>query len=129
LAAGLLASAVAAFAVIAVLLGLHRIPHDLILADTKLRPSLTKLGPGSIAVAIAAGMAGILAFERVVGAAVALGKANPAEGAMVVLVTNVVLIVAASTATLAVQRHRIDREAGASKDGTPSPTRGQSPPE
>jgi uncharacterized hydrophobic protein (TIGR00271 family) len=132
LGAGLAASAIAALAVTAMLLGLHRIPHDLVLADTMLGSSLTKVGPGSIAVALAAGMAGILAFARVggaavgvaisvtttpavayVGAATALGKANPAEGALVVLVTNVVFIVAASTATLAIQRRRARRPATA----------------
>jgi uncharacterized hydrophobic protein (TIGR00271 family) len=131
LAAGLTASAIAAFGVTALLLSIHRIPHDLILADTMLGSSLTKVGPGSIAVALAAGMAGILAFARVggaavgvaisvtttpavayVGAATALGKANPAEGALVVLVTNVVFIVAASTATLAIQR-RMSRRTSA----------------
>jgi hypothetical protein len=46
----------------------NRIPEDLVLAETALGPSLTQLGPGSLLVA-AAGMAGMLSFERASGAA------------------------------------------------------------
>jgi uncharacterized hydrophobic protein (TIGR00271 family) len=125
LAAGLAFSAIAAFLITAFLSVTNRIPNDLLLADTALGPSITKLGPGSMAVALAAGMAGVLAFERVggaavgvaisvtttpavayVGAAIALGRDNPMRGALLVLVTNVVLIIVASTATMEFQRRR-----------------------
>ena len=95
------------------------------LAETTLGPSLTQLGPGSLLVAAAAGMAGMLSFERAggiavgvaisvttipaaayVGAAIALGRTEPMWGALVVLVTNVIVIIAASAATLEVQRRR-----------------------
>jgi uncharacterized hydrophobic protein (TIGR00271 family) len=100
-----------------------RLPDDLVLADTVLGPSLTKLGPGSVLVAMAAGMAGMIAFERAggaavgvaisvttipaaayVGAAIALGRDDPMWGALLVLVTNVVVIIVTSTLTLRVQR-------------------------
>ena len=57
------------------------------------------------------------------GAAIALGKSNPAEGALVVLVANVVLIIAASTTTLAVQRRytrRSSTQAGEAEPPLPS---------
>ena len=115
----------------------NRIPDDLVLADTVLGPSLTQIGPGSLLVAAAAGLAGMLAFERAgsaavgvaisvttipaaayVGAAVALGRSEPMWGAAVVLVSNVVVIIAACTVTLWVQRHRLS---------VTSSTRGSSP--
>ena len=40
------------------------------LADTALGPSLTEVGPGTVLVALAAGMAGMLAYETAAGAAV-----------------------------------------------------------
>ena len=74
-------------------------------------------------VAATAGVAGMLAFERpggaavgvaisvttipaaaYVGAAMAMGRDDPMWGALVVLVSNVTLLVLASSATLAVQR-------------------------
>ena len=104
----------------------NRIPDDLVLADTVLGPSLTQIGPGSLLVAAAAGMAGMLAFERAgsaavgvaisvttipaaayVGAAIALGRSEPMWGAALVLVSNIVVIVTACTATLWVQRRRL----------------------
>jgi len=128
LAAGLATSALAACAATVVLRLFGRIPGDLVLADTVLGPSLTKLGPGSVLVAIAAGLAGMLAFERAAGAAVgvaisvttipaaayvgdavALGRTTPMGGALVVLRTNVFFIVAASTTTLWLQRHESRR--------------------
>jgi uncharacterized membrane protein len=81
-------------------------------------------------VAVAAGMAGMIAFERAggaavgvaisvttipaaayVGAAIALGLDDPMWGAALVLVTNVVLIILASTVTLWVQRRNTMRRA------------------
>jgi uncharacterized hydrophobic protein (TIGR00271 family) len=128
LVVGLGTGAAAACATTAVVRVVGRLPDDLILADTVLGPSLTQLGPGSVLVSIAAGVAGMLAFERAagaavgvaisvttipaaayVGAAIALGRTTPMGGALVVLVTNVFFIVTASTATLWVQRARASR--------------------
>jgi uncharacterized hydrophobic protein (TIGR00271 family) len=102
-----------------------RIDHGLDLADTVLGPSLTEIGPGTVLVALAAGMAGMLAYETAVGTAVGvaisvttipaaayagcaigLGTGTGAGGALKVLATNVLCIVAGSTVTLAVQRRR-----------------------
>ena len=44
-----------------------RIDEGLALADTVLGPSLTEIGPGTVLVALAAGMAGMLAYETAVG--------------------------------------------------------------
>ena len=106
------------------------ISPDLVLSDTVLGPSLTELGAGSILVAIAARVAGMLAFERAggaavgvaisvttipaaayVGDAVALGRTTPMGGALVVLLTNVAFIVTASTVTLWFQRRHARRSA------------------
>ncbi len=102
-----------------------RVPEDLVLAETVLGPSLTELGPGSILVAIAAGVAGMMAFERAAGAAVgvaisvttipaaayvgdaiALGRDTPVGSAFLVLVTNVFFVLGGGTVTLWWQRHR-----------------------
>ena len=107
-----------------------RIEQTLQLADTALGPSLTEVGPGTVLVALAAGMAGMLAYETAAGAAVGvaisvttipaaayagcalgLGASESAGGALEVLATNVVCIVAGSTLTLLVQRR--SRGAGA----------------
>ena len=107
-----------------------RIDQSLQLADTALGPSLTEVGPGAVLVALAAGMAGMLAYETAAGAAVGvaisvttipaaayagcalgLGARESAGGALEVLATNVVCIVAGSTLTLLVQRR--SRGAGA----------------
>lgn len=129
---GLSVSALAACLATLVLRLVDRLDHDLVLAETVLGPSLTTLGPGTVLVALAAGVAGILAYERVGGAAVgvaisvttipaaayvgdaiAMGRTSPVGGAFLVLVTNVVLVVASCTATLAVQRYwRRRRPAG-----------------
>ena len=125
LALGLGVGALASCAATALLRIGQRIPEDLVLAETTLGPSLTQLGPGSLLVAAAAGVAGMLSFERAggiavgvaisvttipaaayVGAAIALGRTEPMWGALVVLVTNVIVIIAASAATLEVQRRR-----------------------
>jgi Domain of unknown function (DUF389) len=47
-----------------------RIDRGLELADSVLGPSLTEIGPGTVLVALAAGMAGMLAFETAGSAAV-----------------------------------------------------------
>jgi uncharacterized hydrophobic protein (TIGR00271 family) len=120
-----------------------RIEQTLQLADTTLGPSLTEVGPGTVLVALAAGMAGMLAFETAAGAAVGvaisvttipaaayagcaigLGASESAGGALEVLATNVVCIVAGSTLTLLVQRRsrragaiRFQRHAAASATG------------
>jgi uncharacterized membrane protein len=88
-----------------------------------LGPSLTRLGPGSVLVALAAGMAGILAWESAgsaavgvaisvttipaaayLGDAIALQGSQKALGALVVLTTNIVGIVTAASVTLLLQR-------------------------
>lgn len=122
---GLGTAALAAFAATAILRVFGRIPEDLILADTMMGQALTQLGPGSLIVAAAAGVAGMLAFERpggaavgvaisvttipaaaYVGAAMAMGRDDPMLGALGVLIANVVLLVIASTITLILQRRR-----------------------
>jgi uncharacterized membrane protein len=52
---------------------LDRIDEDLALADSVLGPSLTEVGPGTVLVALAAGVAGMLAYET--AGAVAVGVA------------------------------------------------------
>lgn len=120
---GLGVSAVGAFAATALLRLFGRVPETLVLADTTIGEALTQLGPGSLMVAATAGVAGMLAFERpggaavgvaisvttipaaaYVGAALAMGRDDPMWGALVVLLSNVVMLVLASTATLAIQR-------------------------
>jgi uncharacterized hydrophobic protein (TIGR00271 family) len=100
-----------------------RIAENLALADSVLGPSLTRVGPGSVLVALAAGMAGILAYETVAsaavgvaisvttvpaaaytGCAIALAGYQDGSGALVVLATNLLGIVGAATITMLVQR-------------------------
>jgi uncharacterized hydrophobic protein (TIGR00271 family) len=100
-----------------------RIEDNLDLADTVLGPSLTHIGPGSVLVALAAGMAGILAYETAgsaavgvaisvttipaaayVGDALALEGYQDGQGALGVLATNVIGIVTAASVTLFIQR-------------------------
>jgi len=126
LAIGLGIAALASCGATLLLLIGDQIPEDLELAETALGTAVTHLGPGSLLVAIAAGTAGMVAFERAsgaavgvaisvttipaaayIGAAIALGRDEPMWGAMQVLLTNVVVIVAAGTVTLGLQRrHR-----------------------
>lgn len=127
---GLAVSAVGAFAATALLRLFGRVPETLVLADTTIGEALTELGPGSLMVAATAGVAGMLAFERpggaavgvaisvttipaaaYVGAALAMGRDDPMWGALVVLLSNVVMLVVASTATLAIQRRARRRAA------------------
>jgi uncharacterized hydrophobic protein (TIGR00271 family) len=121
---GLGIAALTAAATTLLLRGFGRIDRGLDLAETALGPSLTEVGPGTVLVALAAGMAGMLAYETAVGAAVGvaisvttipaaayagcaigLGTGTSASGALGVLATNVLCIVAGSTSTLVVQ-HR-----------------------
>jgi uncharacterized hydrophobic protein (TIGR00271 family) len=103
-----------------------RIDRGLDLADTALGPSLTEIGPGTVLVALAAGMAGMLAFETAgaaavgvaisvttipaaayLGAALGLGRGESSWGALSVLAVNVICIQTASALTVWVQRrHR-----------------------
>lgn len=127
---GLAFSAVGAFAATALLRLFGRVPETLVLADTTIGEALTELGPGSLMVAATAGVAGMLAFERpggaavgvaisvttipaaaYVGAALAMGRDDPMWGALVVLLSNVVMLLVASTATLAIQRRARRRAA------------------
>lgn len=130
LAVGLAMAAAAAFVATALLRVFGQLPEDLILAETMMGEALTQLGPGSLIVAATAGVAGMLAFERpggaavgvaisvttipaasYVGAALAMGRDDPMWGAFVVLLSNVTLLVLASSATLAVQRRSRRRSA------------------
>jgi uncharacterized hydrophobic protein (TIGR00271 family) len=107
-----------------------RIEQNLDLAGSVLGPSLTDVGPGSVLVALAAGMAGMLAYETAgaaavgvaisvttipaaayVGDAIGLGGRQDGVGALGVLATNVVGIVAAAALTLFVQRRLRPRPA------------------
>ena len=101
---------------------LGRVDDDLELADTVLGPSLTTIEPGGVLVALAAGMAGMLAYETASGAAVGVAisvttipaaayigcslglPSGDSVGALGVLGTNVACIVVASTLTLHLQR-------------------------
>jgi uncharacterized hydrophobic protein (TIGR00271 family) len=120
---GLATAALGAFVATALLRLFNRVPEDLRLADTAMGEALTELGPGSLMVAAVAGVAGMLAFERpggaavgvaisvttipaaaYVGAAMAMGRDDPMWGALTVLLTNVTVLVVASTATLRLQQ-------------------------
>ena len=122
---GLATATLTAAMTTAVLRVVGRIDDDLVLDDSVLGPSLTEVGPGAVLVALAAGMAGMLAYETAgsaavgvaisvttipaaayIGCAIGLGAAEGGRGALEVLVTNVVCIVAGSTLTLMVQRRR-----------------------
>lgn len=127
---GLAVSAVGAFAATALLRLFGRLPEDLVLAETTIGEAVTQLGPGSLMVAATAGVAGMMAFERpggaavgvaisvttipaaaYAGAALAMGRDDPMWGALVVLISNVVMLVVASAATLAIQRRARRRAA------------------
>jgi uncharacterized membrane protein len=72
--------------------------------------------PGGAAVGVAISVTTIPAAAYV-GAAMAMGRDDPMWGALVVLLTNVVMLVLASTATLALQR-RARRRRRAVVDGS-----------
>jgi uncharacterized hydrophobic protein (TIGR00271 family) len=124
LALGLAVVTATAAAATGVLRWSGRIEQDLDLAGSVLGPSLTDVGPGSVLVALAAGMAGMLAYETAgaaavgvaisvttipaaayVGDAIGLGGRQDGVGALGVLATNVVGIVTAAAVTLGSQRH------------------------
>jgi uncharacterized hydrophobic protein (TIGR00271 family) len=128
LAIGLAVVVLAATATTALLRLSGRIEQNLALADTVLGPSLTQIGPGSVLVALAAGMAGMVAYETASGAAVgvaisvttipaaaylgdsiALPDHGNGLGALSVLGMNVLCIEVAAALTLAVQRWRRER--------------------
>jgi uncharacterized hydrophobic protein (TIGR00271 family) len=132
LAAGLATASIAAASTTVVLRLTNRIEENLDLADSVLGPSLTEVGPGSVLVALAAGMAGMLAYETAgsaavgvaisvttipaaayLGAAIGFAGGEDGLGALVVLTTNVVAIHAACVATLWIQRRRATRRRGA----------------
>jgi uncharacterized hydrophobic protein (TIGR00271 family) len=123
LAAGLLAAIATAAAATILLRATGRIDDALELPQSVLGPSLTSVGPGSVLVALTAGMAGTVAYETgasaavgvaisvttipaaaYLGAAYALGPGQDASGALGVLSTNVACLVVASTITVWVQR-------------------------
>jgi uncharacterized hydrophobic protein (TIGR00271 family) len=127
---GLGTGAVAAYATTLLLRLFGRVPDDLVVADTTIGEALTHLGPGSLMVAAAAGIAGIMAYERpggaavgvaisvttipaasYVGVAMAMGRDDPMWGAVWVLLTNLVMLLFAGTATLALQRRSRRRRA------------------
>jgi uncharacterized hydrophobic protein (TIGR00271 family) len=127
---GMGAAALAACGATLLLRLFGQVPADLVLAETGIGEAVTHLGPGSLMVAATAGVAGMLAFERpggaavgvaisvttipaaaYVGAAMAMGRDDPMWGAIVVLLTNIVLLVVGSSATLALQRRYRERAA------------------
>ena len=80
---GLGTAALAAFVATVLLRLFGQVPDDLVLAETMMGEALTHIGPGSLVVAAAAGVAGMLAFERPGGAAVGrsdLGHDDPGGG-------------------------------------------------
>jgi uncharacterized hydrophobic protein (TIGR00271 family) len=98
------------------------LPHGFNINETVLH-SLTSVNDETIAVALAAGVAGMLAFETrassgvgvaisvttipaaaYLGVAAGLGQATKALGALAVLATNVAMIVIGAATTLALQR-------------------------
>lgn len=120
---GMAVVVVAAAATTGLLRATGRISSDLDLAKTVLGDSLTEIGPGTVLVALAAGMAGMLAYETAgsaavgvaisittipaaayVGAAIALQGYQDAGGGLGVLATNVAGILVASTLTIWLQR-------------------------
>ena len=130
---GLGMAALTAAATTGLLRVVGRIDDDLVLDDSLLGSSLTHIGPGAVLVALAAGMAGMLAYETAgseavgvaisvttipaaayIGCAVGLSNAAGGRGALEVLATNVVCIVAGSTLTLLVQR-RLRRSADSTR--------------
>ncbi len=136
---GLGVTSLAAAGTTALLRATGRIDADLSLTGSVLGPSLTTVGPGTVLVALAAGMAGMLAYETAgsagVGVAISvttipaasyfgdtLGLASRQDGfgALVVLLTNVVGLLTAGSLTLWLQRrHRTARPGSESSQPVP----------
>ncbi len=136
---GLAVVVAAAAATTGLLRAVGRISGDLDLANTVLGDSLTEVGPGTVLVALAAGMAGMLAYETAgsaavgvaisittipaaayVGASVALEGYQDAGGGLEVLGTNVLGILTSSTITIWLQRRwhvKASADHGDSSDG------------
>lgn len=123
LMAGLGLSMAFALAVTLLLRAVDIIPDAFVPAQTGVVESLTNVDHGTLIVAFAAGIAGILSFETRTGSAVgvaisvttipaaayfgvaiAIGDTADALGALLVLVTNVIMMVLAGCITLWVQR-------------------------
>jgi uncharacterized hydrophobic protein (TIGR00271 family) len=109
---------------------LSLLPSGFNLDETVLQ-SLTKVNDETIVVALAAGIAGMLAFETrasagvgvaisvttipaaaYLGVAIGLGQPSQALGGLAVLGTNVAMIVAGASATLGLQRLHDERRRG-----------------
>jgi uncharacterized hydrophobic protein (TIGR00271 family) len=122
LAVGLAAACLAAFALTVALDLLDLLPADFVVGESALS-GLTTVNDATIGVALAAGVAGMLALETrassavgvaisittipaaaYFGVAAALGDEDKAAGALAVLGTNVALLLVSGTATLIVQR-------------------------
>jgi uncharacterized hydrophobic protein (TIGR00271 family) len=125
LALGLAATVVTAAASTWLLRALGRIDSHLSLSSTALGLSITVVGPGTVLVALAAGMAGMLAYETAGSAAVGvaisvttipaaayLGDSlglvghGGADGAFAVLLTNVAGLLTAGSVTVWLQLRR-----------------------
>ncbi len=130
LLAGLAVAAISATIATLLLRLTNRIEADHDLSGNVLGSALTELGPGSVLVAAAAGVAGMLAYETAGSAAVGVAISittipaaayvgvdlglrgnQDGRGSLVVLVTNVVVIQAACVATLWVQGRMAARRA------------------
>jgi uncharacterized hydrophobic protein (TIGR00271 family) len=122
LVVGLAATCLAAFVLTVALDLFDLLPADFVVGESALS-GLTTVNDATIGVALAAGIAGMLALETrassavgvaisittipaaaYFGVAAALGDEDKAAGALAVLGVNVVLLLAGGTATLVVQR-------------------------
>jgi uncharacterized hydrophobic protein (TIGR00271 family) len=132
LAIGLTTTTLAAAGSTGLLRAFGRVDAGLSLSDTALGLSVSTVGPGTVLVALTAGLAGMLAYETAgsaavgvaisittipaasyLGDALALGSDQQhGVGALKVLLTNVVGILTASTVTLWVQRRHRPRISG-----------------
>ncbi|HKA05153.1 MAG TPA: DUF389 domain-containing protein [Acidimicrobiales bacterium] len=141
---GLAVVVVAAAATTGLLRATGRITGNLDIANTVLGDSLTEVGPGTVLVALAAGMAGMLAYETAgsaavgvaisittipaaayVGAASALEGYQDANGGLGVLATNIAGILTASTLTIWLQRRWRPPAVPASSDRGDAPAPGR----
>jgi uncharacterized hydrophobic protein (TIGR00271 family) len=132
LVVGLAATCLAALALTAVLDLLDLLPADFMVGESALS-GLTTVNDATIGVALAAGVAGMLALETrassavgvaisittipaaaYFGVAAALGEVDKAAGALAVLGVNVALLLAGGMATLIIQRRIAQRTWAAS---------------